>query len=772
MQRFLCIIAACAIALASELAFAQYVRPEGAKGLPKDQEYQRQLQAWWGKLTAADFTLPAGEFTAATLSDPDDKLRVWMLSIHAPPVGAKRAAPSLNTNPRDFLLSHVESPNNGKVIQPAVWGEPLTLIANWNNPGNPYANSKAAKLRAFVWAAQDMMMIDEQQEHSSKFPMWRRADWFGPHLIAYAYVYAGTKDALPDEARKAFEVGLKRMILRVCKWGPKGEETYLDMVAVTGMLIAEKTLNDPEVTAAVGNYIKPFFTEGEFYNAAGYFPDQGCYDAGFNGLSLYFATWAALASDRPEVKAAAAQAWKLRGYMLLPEPDKEMKLTHGQTFAGPTHATFRTGSPAGNDQWQWPSRPFAGALLTDDAMCQAAWPDNAAIDAGAAVVIQPLSHMKHETLIDVEATTRNKVNTFMKVEDLKSGEWAWRFWPGSGDFAMTNVAYDYYPKGFAARRAALAAKNPEMFKIPFERNSPFVEQFGNAFLVAKNAGGASSAKPDTFGVIVHTGPVSQYPGKELLEYPNAPYGLGGGTLSAFWTPATGSILLGRRGGMNAPGGQPTCFDKPEEWRNWPVHAVIGTVDGKSFFTSARIQRPDSSYEIKDGKATVKASGVIPAVAINQGPAALKGKLDFARTFSYTPEGLKVETTVKGDSADAVAELYEAIPVFHRDKGFQGDEIKPGVPLVTKIELQSGGNWAEATDKYTANVTAIRLTRFTGKVLIKFDKPQRVKLSPAEASGGFLTGHVSRNVLIDLLGGDQATAIKDAKTVAWTITPAQ
>ena len=39
-----------------------------------------------------------------------------------------------------------------------------------------------------------------------------------------------------------------------------------------------------------------------------------------------------------------------------------------------------------------------------------------------------------------------------------------------------------------------------------------------------------------FGVVIHTGPVSEFPGK-VLEYPDAPYGLGGGTLSAFWTPA-------------------------------------------------------------------------------------------------------------------------------------------------------------------------------------------------------------------------------------------
>ena len=33
-------------------------------------------------------------------------------------------------------------------------------------------------------------------------------------------------------------------------------------------------------------YVKRFLTPGEFYHPAGYFPDQGCFDTGFNGLTL------------------------------------------------------------------------------------------------------------------------------------------------------------------------------------------------------------------------------------------------------------------------------------------------------------------------------------------------------------------------------------------------------------------------------------------------------------------------------------------------------
>src|SRR5213076_2911514 len=109
-----------------------------------------------------------------------------------------------------FVLKHIESPADGKVIQPAVWAEPIVWLANWKYAGNPYQGSRALKLRAFVHVAIDMMMMDEQQEFS-KAKLFHRADWFGPHLLMYAYTYEGVKDVLPEAARKAYEAGLRKM---------------------------------------------------------------------------------------------------------------------------------------------------------------------------------------------------------------------------------------------------------------------------------------------------------------------------------------------------------------------------------------------------------------------------------------------------------------------------------------------------------------------------------------------------------------------------------
>src|SRR5262249_51133639 len=199
----------------------------------------------------------------------DAKWRAWALALDVPRVGAKRSAPSLNLPPAQFMLGTIEGPADGSVLRPAVWPETLVWIAGWDHPGNPHAGSRAAKLRAFVGAAVDLVMMDEQQE-TSKAPLFHRADWFGPHLLMYAYVHAGVKDVLPPAARQAYEAGLKKMVRRVVEWGPKGEETYLDMTAVTAMAILSRSLDDPEVGKVMEAYARKFLTDGEFFRAAGY----------------------------------------------------------------------------------------------------------------------------------------------------------------------------------------------------------------------------------------------------------------------------------------------------------------------------------------------------------------------------------------------------------------------------------------------------------------------------------------------------------------------
>jgi len=510
------------------------------------------------------------------------------------------------------------------------------------------------------------------------------------------------------------------------------------------MRLAADVVKDPEISKLAKDYAQRVFSDEWYYHPAGYFADQGCLDAGYQGMSLYWGTWLALAApDWPFVGDAVKKSWRLRGYLLLPDPDG--------TLVGPAHFNARTSSDVLKDQWDWPFRYVAGAFLTDDAACQARFPSEEQLKNGAAAAVGELGAQIAEN------------PGGQKSENLKSSPWRWSLWPDAPAFPMNNFAYDYYPKGYYAHRKELEQKNSPLLKYPFQRIGEFTESFGKVFLIAKRP---------TFGAIIHSGPVSEFQGEGHTEFAG-PFGFGGGSLSAFWTPATGSVLLGRRGGMPFPNQTPPNFDTLETWRQWPIHAVIGQtpapkvppgqppVPGK-VFTSARIQNPNPVYEVTGSIATVKVGGTIPATTIGTDKA-LTGKLEYARTFALDDRGLRVETSVKGDGADQIAELYEVLPVFLREAGSQPAKA------TTEIQFQVAGQWTTPTEKFTENVQTVRLERFAGTVEIRFDRPRRVKLSPADWADKYLTRAMCRNVLVDLLeSGDKAAPIKDAKTVRYQL----
>jgi hypothetical protein len=705
--------------------------------LPDEHPYQQDLRKYLASLTEKDFEHGVKELPfVAPIAGPDELYRTWLLTLEFPRIGRKRSAPSTNLPSVQFTLAAIENPTLG-IIRPACWPEPAAWLANWNYKGNPYFGSRAMKLRAFVTASVLMLMTDDLQEHSPA-PKDTRSDWFGPHLIAYAYTYNATRDVLPPEARTPFETCLKKMMQRVTTWGPRRDETHFDIATTLGMRLAADAMKDAESAKLAEAYAKRIFSDDWYYNPAGYFTDQGCIDGGFNGMSLYWGTWLALAApDWPFVQEAVKKAWRLRGYLALPEPDGAV--------VGPAHFNARTSSDVVKDQWDWPFRAVAASFLTDDAACQAKSPTAAQLETGPAAVVA-----------EAGAQIKEKPGSgeYVPNEKLKSAPWHWALWPDSAVFPMNNYAYDFYSKGYFAHRQELEKSASPFLKYPFAREGTFTEVFGKVFLIAKRP---------AFGVIIHTGPVSEFQGAGHIPF-TGPYGLSGGSLSAFWTAKTGTVLLGRRGGMTFPNSTIANFDPPELWRAWPVHAVTGVTAAGKVFTSARIQKPDVVYEFDGPVARAKAAGVIPSVTVGQDKS-LEGKINYARTFALDEKGLHIETTISGDGQDEIAELYEVLPVFLRELERQPKAVP------TRIEFQIDGKWMAATDHFSAGVQAVRLTRFAGAAEIRFDQPRRVKLSPADWNDKFL-GHAScRNVLIDLLeNGDKPARLKNAKTAGYRIQP--
>lgn len=501
---------------------------------------------------------------------------------------------------------------------------------------------------------------------------------------------------LPADARTALATGLKKHVLRLNKWGPRGAMTDMDLFAAVGLRYCAEALDDPEVKQVAETYARRLFTDERFFHPAGYFVDVGCFDTSYNGISLYFATWAALASDWKFAREAVDKGYRLRAHLSLPDPNGRSN--------GPSHMSSRTSADPPHDQWNFPHRPYAAAMVTDEALHLAPLPKADVMSKAAGRVVHHLNSL------------------LTSERPAKPGPWKETHWSGS-----LNFAYEHYQPGYYARRLKLEQEASPLLKPLYQRQETFVRDFDRAFLIARF---------DSYAAVIHTGPIRGWPN-----------GLGGGMLSAFWTPSTGAALLGRRRGMQGP-----VVDAREEWRTWPVHALSGTTADGVFFTSADLKKPDVKYDINDQRGEARVEGPI---AIAKEESALK----YQRRFLLQPAGLTATTSVQCRAPTKLAELVETLPVFLHDGS---KDVK------VKIQFQVGEQWLEAAALAEANVKAIRIERGSGAVLITLDRPRSVQLAQRDWTDGFQTRATCHTILVDMLEG--AKAIESA-TVTYIMAPA-
>jgi hypothetical protein len=556
------------------------------------------------------------------------------------------------------------------------------------------------KNRAFVVAALDMMMLDAVHERKPPAAA-NRSDALGGTLLILARSYGSIRDQLPGNVRGAYETGLKKFVLRLQEWGPKGAMTDMDLFAPVGLCYAAKYVNDPDVARIAESYSKRLFTDPKYFRPAGYFVDAGCFDASYNGISLYFTTWAALAGDWPFVREALTKASRLKNYLTLPEPG-------GKSFYGPSHFNSRTSACSPCDQWGWDYRNIGAAMTTDEAMYLTPLPS-----------LEELKSVPQKLVrfLNLDLGPIPELKPWSAVLDSGWDRLSWT----SMDFA-----YEYYRKGFYEQRAKLEAENSPLLQPAFARHGNFIRAFEKDFVMAKFG---------PFGVIIHTGVVGGDDGNW-----HRPYGLGGGALSAFWTPEAGPVLLGRRRGI-----QGNTFDIYDEWRVWPTHAITGIAANGRVVSSARTQRPEAMYKISESTAEIEVKGEMPRNHA-QGEV-LTGTIGYTRRFVVNKGGLQIESAVKGDGKDKLAELYEVIPVFLGD----GYARRPTNVPPTRIAFRVGEQWTDATSDLMLNVGEIKVTRQRGAIAIQFAKPQRVRLSPANWVDGYFSQATCRNIMIDLLG---------------------
>ncbi|MEI8309397.1 MAG: hypothetical protein WCH98_01440 [Verrucomicrobiota bacterium] len=655
-----------------------------AATLPQDYPYQVVLRSFLGALKESDFVIEQKPEEPKAASSEERRYLDWL-------PGRYQEILALKEPPSDFLLSSIEAEK--QIMQPSGFG--VARLAKADTEGK-FSNPRALRLRDFVVSTIDLIMLDHLHE-SPEGAGARRSDNIGGSLIMMAYAYREAKPDLPPEVRKAYETGLRKMIARQFEWGPKNMHVNMELFAPVGLAYAAQALDDPEVLKAARAYTETIFHDERYYNPAGFFLEDGGFDSTYNGISRFFATWAGLLTDWDFIKKGLDQSFKLRAYLSLPEPPESRDREGGPLFFGPCHFNARTSGDSPADQWGYKDRNFGAAMLTDYALPLVEWPSEADLKRSEA------------------ARIKAEAGEPPRLQPWKENHWI-----------RSNLTTEYTRKDFFQHVSKLREEKSPLLKYPFEKPERFVERFGDFFVVAKF---------DHFGVILFTGFVPP-------DYEDKARGFGGGNLSAFWTPESGPVILGRTRGF-----QGQTPDLPSDWRVRPVHAISGQTTNGKFFSSSRCLRPKSDIQTTPDGFAVTAQGIVGS---NPSRIALRGEISYKRTFKGDNTGLEVESSVKIATPEEIGELCEIIPFFLRDNRYHQAD-KQTLPKFS-IEFKTGSDWKEATVETTKNVEAIRVKRFAGTIEILLEKPQDARLSPEEWADDTQSRVVCRNVLIDFPRG--------------------
>ncbi len=683
-----------------------------AAQLPQTHDYQKQLRNYMATLKEEDFKvdLKPVEYIETHFSDPDTLARYWMLFLAA---GADiPSSEGIRVDPKHFTLAAIEAGDtvNMKVGRTAFMDpKDAAWWTQWDYPGNPYHNSKPVKLRAFVAAAADLMM--QEQEHDAGKN--RRSDYLGGSMIRFGYTYLVVKDAVPESARKAYETGLIRMFEKLEKMTPNGSGgSDMEFFQLVGMGYAAKALGKPYRERALK---RAGVVIDHITSKTGYEKHGGAFDVSYQGIAMRFLTWAAmLYEDEPKVSKALHKMLVLKSHLSLPEPD-------GALF-GPTHFNTATAEDAPHDQWAWVSRDAAMSMIDDEAL---------------------YSFFARSKIPDA---AQMMILVKKGIERLKTDEpskkspspWAENHWVDT-----LNYAFDHYQIGFYKRLVQLKTQQSTLTKPPFTRHERFIRDLndGGEFLAAKF--------PD-YGAIVHTGAIAE-------KWANGASGKSGGSLSAFWTPQRGTAILGR--------GRSTQSKEFDEWIDghkrgpytWGVHAITGIGAGGKYFSTSRILKIESKYEIDGAEsAVVTVTGDLAGSKWADPGDELKGDVTYLREFHLDETGVEVRSGLKSDRRDEVRELWEMIPVYFGDKYYHRK-----VPMA-EVQFRVSGTW-QAASETVVETSQVRLSRYGEHATITFDKPRHMKLSPE--IGDRTHGNATvRNIMIDLRTG------KGQPSVHYKITP--
>jgi len=693
--------------------------PDDQTKLAHTRGWQLALRDGLSRLTEADFEVPfvPMTFDAAWYDDPEVVFRMWVASYGLPSsAGLRQPAPL-------FLLNHIEQADGvrGGASQADING--MVFWYRWDYPGNPHHGEPAAARRAFVMAAVDLIMIDTQQDPG----MLRAQQHFLSGTMNWmSAAYLSGHEQVDACTAAAYRLGLQTMFERLEEWDTNNGNNDMAQPGHLALYEAAAAMPDKSWLARAESESREMFTDaadgGYWHEAAGYFDHGVTLDTSYEGITTHMLSAAALAIPWPHLSDAIAKYARLKSHMVLPEPD-------GASFTSPTHWNPATAGGVTDDQWWSYGREVATAMLSDEALYL--------LVGGRSynLAYNPLDLTAMRELImarlpGIDATLMTALDTYAPAL------WVPLHWSTGRAAAVLNYRY-----GFYAHLTQLAAEGSPLLKPPVMRGENYIENFGDDFVIA-NLG--------TYAAIIYTGPIAD-------EWAVGMAGMGGGALSAFWTPTGGSFLLGLTHGSQNP--HPDTWD---ELRSWPTEHLYGVTPEGGAFSTAMVQHPGRTVATASDSASIDIDGAIGPEAWSTADV-LTTKATYTRHLALDPTGVHVTTMLSAEGA-TVCELVDVVPLYRKDS-YQTDPL--AVPVTTFI-TKSGARVPASSDWTLA--VAVEVQRFTGKAIVTLDRERRVRMAAAEWTNAYQTYTQASVLHIDALGGDACTTLPASVAVGWTIAP--
>lgn len=706
-----------------------------AAKLPQEHAWQVTLRDYIGSLKTNDFDIKDHNFHFPADYNPKDIERIYRDWIVLGHLGREPTSVVFLSESKFFTLDAIE----GEEIR--IFPEPAALAwwIQFDFPGNPYVGTKAGMRRAVVIAIVDMIMLETAQRAD---PRNVKPDFMGANLGTWAYTFHHCKEVIPPNVQQAYRDGMLYYLKMMERIAPRDQNTNMDMREIATLAELAHVFDDPAMKKRLVNLARRILfgdphrgpatsdpRRGTFH-PAGYIGEEDGPETSYNGISLFHLAEAAMITRgdpdwddfMPEV---IRRMVRFKAYNTIPEPDG--------SYQGPSSWAKRTNAPYPNDQRDRPWRPFAEAMLTDEALFRLRV--NPSEYDGSA-----FGFAGRETMLADIAAGINRISRRPKQpEKWKHDQppvWAEDHWPA--DIPYT---WDHYVPGSYARFKEFVDNKSELLLPPFERKGDFNENFDGEFWMAKRGDWGFQVE-----AVPHMGRGYDVGGSGALA---------GGSLATFWTRPTGVVVLGRL---------------PNKWNyvtwdivdKWPTHHIWGRTAAGPAFSSARQRAPHIRFETDVNPPQVHVFGGLGMDRTVEKPQIIStGHVYYRRRFTMRENGLHVHSELLSNGADQVTELWETIPIFL-------NATRRSSAPDTKIEFRVNNQWREGSTKLVPGVEAIRATRHDGSVVIEFDKPQRVQLSEVITTA-YQQKDRLQNVVIDLLGSDgKAAAMPKTTAVGYLI----